>query len=159
MHGLFKKPERREVKELQIVPVIDMFTTVIFFLLMSTSFIALTKLSVPPTKVEAVSAESPVEPLAPKLIVSQKNSESAELKLSWRGKEPGEFTETVQFNETELTKLQEVSFKIVERFALKFPSESSVRLGFGSDVPYQWVVSAMDGVRQKITNIVLVSYD
>ena len=69
---LQKRPKKR-MKDLNIVPILDMLTTVIFFLLMSTSFIEYTKLTLPPASTISSANSSAVPPVAPKMTVKNLN--------------------------------------------------------------------------------------
>jgi biopolymer transport protein ExbD len=154
MDDFFEKPERKHIRELNLVPVIDMFTTVIFFLLLSTSFYAFTKLTLPPSKVSVNTDPLTPPPLSTKLVIGEVQAQPPLLtvKLSWVGESPGE--ERVDVSEAELeTKVRE----LVSRFHDKFPAERTIQLGMSPSVRYQSLILAMDGAREKLPDIVLIS--
>lgn len=152
MDEVFKRPARRAIRDLNVVPIIDMFTTVVFFLLLSTSFIALTKLTVPPSRVSTISDPVAPPPLAPKMIVFGE-AEQLKVSLSWAGTNPGIKTEAVRKNS-----LFETTKKMVEEFNKKYPDEKSLQLGMAENVKYQNLIAAMDGVRELMPDVVLISY-
>jgi hypothetical protein len=158
MADFFEKPQRRHIKELNLVAIIDMFTTVIFFLLLSTSFIILTKLTVPPSKVSTITSPVAPPPLAPKMLLVHHRPEEYRLILTWAGREPGQ---TDDFFATPTDKpIQDFmahSKKMIAEFAKKYPDEKTIQLGLGGDVPYQAMISTMDGIRELIPDIVLIS--
>lgn len=47
---------------------------------------------------------------------------------------------------------------MVQRFKEKYPEEKTVQIGMQSSVPYQWLITAMDGVRDILPDVVLTSY-
>lgn len=156
MDDFFQKPERKHIRELNLVPVIDMFTTVIFFLLLSTSFYAFTKLTLPPSKVSVNTDPLTPPPLSTKLVIGDAQSGDKgsllTVRLSWVGESPGE--ELAQVAESELeSKVRE----LVTRFHEKYPAERTVQLGLSAGVRYQSLISAMDGAREKLPDIVLIS--
>jgi hypothetical protein len=165
MDDFFEKPRRRLVRELNIVPIIDMLTTVIFFLLLSTTFMEYTKLTVPPSKVSTITDPVAPPPLAPKLAFVRQGS-GYRLVLSWAGATGGEISKDFQPDAgTDLASpktaqaLLEFTKAAVGEFATKFPGEKSLQLGLGRDVAYQGLIAVMDGAREKMPDVVLISYD
>ncbi|OFZ18779.1 MAG: hypothetical protein A2X94_06165 [Bdellovibrionales bacterium GWB1_55_8] len=157
---LFAKPPKRGTLELNLVPIIDMLTSVIFFILLSTTFVAFTKVTVPPSRV--ISSTDPLAPppVAPKVFLVR-NQEGYSLSMLWGGAEPGEETKDITIaTPGELPEsLRSASLELSKNFHAKYPLERSVQLGLGSDVPYQGLISIMDGIRENVPDIVLVSYD
>lgn len=154
MDFLFEKPSRRPIRDLNLVPVIDMFTTVIFFLLLSTSFFAFTKVTVPPSKVSVNTDPLSPPPLSTKFLVNESPSEPQriQLQLTWAGKEPGALTGSCSREEA-LKKTHDLA----KDFIAKYPLERTIQLGLSSKVPYQVLISAMDGLRDFLPDIVLIS--
>ena len=158
MDDFFSKPERKSIRELNLVPVIDMFTTVIFFLILSTSFYGFTKLTVPPSKVSVNTDPLTPPPLGTKLMIgSSRRGESLpegtySLLISWVGSSPGQ-----EETSASAADLQIRVAEIAGRFKEKFPVEKTIQLGLQGSVPYQVLIHAMDGVRDKLPDIVLVS--
>lgn len=97
MDDFFVKPERKQIRELNLVPVIDMFTTVIFFLILSTSFFAFTKLTVPPAKVSVNSDPLTPPPMSTKLVLGSTPGVegSVRILLTWVGASPGQESRSI----------------------------------------------------------------
>jgi len=156
MNDLFPKPHRRRIQELNIVPILDMLTTVIFFLLLSTSFIEFNKLTVPPSRVSTITDPIAPPPMQPKMILVRKG-DGRRLLMTWAGKTPGERSEIIGPDIVGAA-LVELSKKVITDFSEKYPGEKSLQLGLGSDVAYQDLVAVMDGAREHMPDIVLISY-
>jgi biopolymer transport protein ExbD len=159
---IFQRPHKKHVKDLNLVPVIDMFTTVLFFLILSTSFYTYTKLSVPPAQVDTITKPQPKPPLAPRLLLaSSKSGAKVKLVLTWEGSQPGEAEETVDSQDPKATpeEIRKVATSMVEKFLKKNPDEKSIRLSMTTNTTYQYLISMMDGVRDHITDVVLTSYE
>lgn len=156
----FEKPHRRGIRELNLVPIIDMFTTVVFFLLLSTSFLYYTKLTIPPSKVSVITDPVAPPPLAPKILLTGQNGKYR-MTLHWAGKEPGESSEWISGSNLESSSSEVVSTakRIVQSFHDKYPAERSLQMGMSSEVPYQLLISTMDGARDLMPDIALISYD
>jgi biopolymer transport protein ExbD len=159
------KPQRREIREIPIAPILDMLVAVIFFLLISTSFEEYARQTLPPASVgPAEPAAAGPPPLAPKLVARDAPAGGVTLALSWDGPEPGSLSAVVgplgagAALGREMGELREKAASLVERFAREHPGESSLRLGFSESFPYQGVISVMDGARGKIKSLVLISY-
>ena len=151
MDDLFTKPERKSVRELNLVPVIDMFTTVIFFLILSTSFFGFTKLTLPPSKVSVNTDPLVPPPLSTKLFVGQGTPE-LRLLLTWVGESPGQSEAT-----STPDKIEDAVGRLVAKFKERYPNEETVQLGLMPGVSYQAMISTMDGVRAKLPDVVLIS--
>jgi biopolymer transport protein ExbD len=159
---LFERPHRKHIKDLNLVPVIDMFTTVLFFLILSTSFFAYTKLTVPPAQVDTITKPLPKPPLSPRLLMgSSKGGEKVRLVLTWEGSEPGEAEETVESLDpkTAPEAIRKKANTMLETFLKKNPDEKSIRLSMTPNTSYQYLISVMDGVRDRISDVVLTSYE
>ena len=152
MDDFFVKPERKAIRELNLVPVIDMFTTVIFFLILSTSFFAFTKLTVPPAKVSVNTDPLTPPPMSTKLVLGSGSNGGVRILLSWVGQSPGQDSRTVGKEVVEA----EVR-SIVEAFKKRFPQERTVQLGMVPSLGYQILIHAMDGARESLPDLVLIS--
>ncbi|MBY0469934.1 biopolymer transporter ExbD [bacterium] len=159
MDELFTKPQRRHIKELNIVPILDMLTVIIFFLLMSTSFMEYTKLTLPPSATATVSSAAKIPPLNPKILMV-KDGEDLKITLIWGGDKPGEQTQRVGAGRPNDMRLNIIrtTVEMTESFAKKYPKEKTVQMGAGARVAYQDLISLMDGVRDTLPDIVLISY-
>lgn len=157
---LFQRRPKRHVKDLNIVPILDMLTTVIFFLLMSTTFIEFTKLTVPPAKTSVITEADSKPPVAPKLLLTRQGT-GLKLLLTWGGEKAGEASERVGADalaEVRRDGLIKASRKLADSFARRFPAEKTLQVGLGAQVPYQDLISVMDGVREPFPDIALISY-
>lgn len=156
---IFGQRQKKHTQHINIVPILDMLTTIIFFLLMSTSFIEYTKLTIPPSSTVSVAASSGTPPLTPKMFISKKEG-GFEILLRWAGAQPGEkrvkidFTSAVEVRE----KIISESKKTIDDFSDKYPAQKSIQLAAPRDVKYQTIISLMDGVREKMPDIILVAY-
>lgn len=148
----------KALDELNIVPVLDMFISIIFFLLLSTSMIGLTKQVLPPSATKAVTSEVTTVPVNPKIfVIGTPQSMSAILK--WEGASPG--TQKLEISNQALIspkKFVEDLKKMVTDFKKKFPQEKTIQISLKSYVPYQVLISVMDGVREGLPDIILTSY-
>ena len=153
LDDLFERPRQKKVRDLNIVPILDMFTVIIFFLLLSASFVQFTKLTVPPSATVTTTDAGKVLPKTPKLFVGATASGKLRLVLQWTGEQPGELKATA--NEEEL---RAESKKIVDTFLEKNPGESTLQIGLSSRVPYQSLIRVMDGARERMPDIVLLSH-
>jgi biopolymer transport protein ExbD len=165
MDDFFERPHRKEIFEINLVPVIDMLTTVIFFLLLSTVFIAFNKLTVPPSKVSTITNPVAPPPLAATILVAESApsaaSQTIELRFNWGGKEPGQVSQSVSIPDLETTPalLLDASKKLADEFHKKYPDERTIRVGLERTIPYQSLISVMDGIRESLPDLVLISYD
>ncbi len=148
---LQKRPKKR-MKDLNIVPILDMLTTVIFFLLMSTSFIEYTKLTLPPASTISSANSSAVPPVAPKMTVKNLN-DGYLLELAWGGANPG-LTKMNAKSDTLVSQARE----LVQKFSATYPKEKTIQISMDRLVKYQALISVMDGVKESMPDTVLVSY-
>ena len=157
----FNKPKRRHVKEIPLAPVLDLLTVVVFFLILSTSFVELKQNEIPPAvfaKVESSSSDpSPKVPKNPKLLIAIRG-ESLTLVMKWMGTEPGQVVENIpRVKEDYSDLLKEKSSEMVKNFLAKFPEEKTLQIGFASQVRYQEILTSMDGVLNITKDIALIS--
>ena len=163
MDGFIKKKEHRHVKEIPLAPVLDLLVVVIFFLILSSSFVELTKQTLPPsaTSSSVASASDPAPPpLNPKLF-TVKQAGVYRMILLWTGKEPGQEEAKVpaQADLDQVSKeLESAAGRLTKDFKKKYPTQSSLQMGLSADVDYQNMISIMDGARENLQDIVLVSY-
>lgn len=154
----FGKRHKRRIIDLNIVPILDMLTTVIFFLLLSTSFMEYTKLTLPPSKTTVQSDPVAPPPLQPKFFVVP-GLVGTYFQLVWSGGEGGELSENL--TETDPEKRRGAVFNLAatlaKEFKKKFPKENSIQLGLGKSIEYQDMISAMDGIREAIADVVLIA--
>ncbi len=160
MHELMNRPHRRKIEEMPIAPILDMMVAVIFFLLLSTTFIEFTKQTLQPVEIRTTQMAQGPLPLSPKLFTTR-TKEWLSLNLTWSGERPGHLKKNItnvdplQFSKD----LINVSRELATEFHQRFPAESNVQLSFGPDIFYQEIISVMDGVQSQIPNVLLTSYD
>jgi len=175
MDNLFQKSKRRHIRELNVVPILDMMTTLIIFLLQITSFMEFTKITIPPSSTSVITDPVRPPPLSPKIfLMANEKASSLKVQLMWAGESSGANVEIVKFDK-DSSKIENAAAvlkavdKLVNEFRKEFPGEQNFQLGASSSIPYQHVVSAMDGIQaafgpktekavREVANIVLVSY-
>jgi biopolymer transport protein ExbD len=160
MFDLESATNRRHTPEPDLVPILDGLTAVIFFLLLSISFIGLTKLTLPPStaSVTSLSQEVPVSAR----VVGQIQGAQILLKLQWLGPTPGSVEEKVPRVEIPGANslLVEAAHRLAQELKRRFPKEKTIQIALSPDANYQELISIMDGLRKKQTyeDLVLSSY-
>lgn len=160
MEEFFVKKHHRHVKEIPLAPILDLLVVVIFFLILSSSFIDLTKQTLPPSAVSTISNPVAPPPVSPKIFAT-KTGKAYRVFLRWSGEHAGQEerrlseSEDVSVNADQLVK---AASELEGNFKKSYGTQSSIELGFSAGINYQDMVSVMDGVRDKIQDIVLVSY-
>lgn len=154
---LQKKPHRH-VKEIPLAPVLDLLVVVIFFLVLSTSFIDLTKQTLPPSAVSTITDPVAPPPVSPKLLGVRKGA-GYRLFLRWSGESPGQDEKIVAAGEPAVTvrALETAAFELMKSFKERYASQSSVQIGLGPDLTYQEMISIMDGARAHVGEIVMIA--
>ena len=150
---ILQTKKKKHVQDLNIVPILDMLTTVIFFLLMSTTFMEYTKLTLPPAASVVATGKNATQPLNPRLILKGQGNGRFLSTLIWGGSNPGQSQ-----NSADSSTLLDVVRKQVESFSSKNPDEKTLQVSLERALPYQSLISVMDGARDKLPDIVLVSY-
>jgi len=159
----FIRKKNRVPATLNLVPVMDMLTAIIFFLLVSTTFIEFAKLPVPPSGVKTITDPVVPPPLAPKLYVDYISPKNIGLLLVWSGVSPGEFYKKAVVEEYSEEapypeKLKSDIDDLLSKFIKNHPLEKTLQLGFGENIPYRSMIAVMDGVLPLLPDIVLLSY-
>lgn len=145
---------------IDLVPIIDAMTCVIFFLLLSSTFVEFTKITMPQAASAVVTAAVDAEPpLSPKLIGVVKGA-YIHLILSWSGQKPDHVSRRVMRDQKNQRSesLQATAEGMAQEFKARFPKEQVLLLGFSPQVTYQEVISTMDGARKEISDLVMVSW-
>ncbi len=150
---------KAHIPEPELVPILDALVSVIFFLLLSTTFIELTKITVPPSQTSVVTDPQVPPPPSPKLYIKVENGKTLHLKLKWAGRNPDSIKKTVERSATNARsrEVESMALDIVKEFKAKFPDEKSIQMIFSENATYQELISVMDGVRVEIQDIVLLS--
>jgi biopolymer transport protein ExbD len=150
--------ERVHSPEPDLVPILDGLTAVIFFLLLSVSFVGLTKVTLPPSA-SSVSTSSNDKPVSARLRALTQGS-TVLLRLEWLGNRPGSLKENVlrgQAGEKNKALLEAVR-EMTEKFKNQYPNENTLQLALAENMTYQEMISIMDGALLNIKDIALSSY-
>lgn len=147
--------EKNHIPEPELVPILDALTCLIFFLLLSTTFIELTKITLPPSKVDVTASAEMAQALNPKFSVRQ-NGAKISLGLSWQGTSPNSFSEEVPVG-IPAQELTAAASKMISGMLNQYPQEKNIQLVLDKEIPYQQMISVMDGIREYLDNIVLLS--
>ena len=161
MHDFLKKPKRTHVKEIPLAPLLDLLTVVIFFLILSTSFMEIRQNILPPS---STIAAAPIEnndnktvPINPKLIMYRENNYGM-LLLKWGGENPGELRKKVNLTKDGYDFVLKNNVRdLIKEFREKYPSEKTLQLGWQSKINYQTVLTVVDGVLVELRDLVFIS--
>ncbi len=146
-------PRKKKVhQEVNVAPILDVMFTIIFFLLVATSFESFTKLTVPPSRVSAAPSKVDEAPPANPRVVVSGSQDKLKIQLTAGGKEPYDQIDDAQFE-----KLRESVAKLVKDYLDKNPAEKTYQLTISSDLSYEVLVRAMDGIRESSQDVVLVA--
>ena len=90
----FPKRAKKSIDDLNVVPILDMFVSIVFFLLLSASMVGMTKLVVPPSATSVIESGSTKVPLNAKMnvIPLDPKLESIKIVFKWEGVKPGVLT-------------------------------------------------------------------
>jgi biopolymer transport protein ExbD len=152
--------KHKGINELNIVPIMDMFISIIFFLLLSTSMMSYTKHVLPPSATRAVTESTDTSvPMNPKIYII-KNKEVYSAIFKWEGPQPGSNKIEIKSDFMEAPEqLVEQIKNLVAEFKKQYPLEKTMQITMQSDLPYQILISIMDAVRELTPDIVLTSYN
>lgn len=159
MDDFYAPAKTSRIDDLNVVPILDMFISLIFFLILATSFVSYSKLTIPPSGISKVTEPMAPPPLSPKILAKKVGTDLV-VKLKWEGGTPGVTEE--KWSEAELKDSKQVVVKaktLLEKFTTKFPGEKTLQLSLSKDVNFQTLVSIMDGARDVLPDVVLNSSD
>lgn len=161
MFDEFLATEKAHIPEPELVPILDALTAVIFFLLLSTTFLELTKITVPPSQTSVISDPVSPPPAQPKIFVKLKGKSELLLTMRWGGSHPHQLQRTVarMSDNARSPELEKSLQEMVADFKRQYPDEKAVQLALSEAATYQEMVSAMDGIRTELQDIVLISYE
>lgn len=156
----FDRDSGRHLPEPDLVPILDGLVCVIFFLLLSISFIGLTKLTLPPSATSEVSGDNQKPPLSPKLYVKQQDK-NLRIELEWLGEKPDRiFVEQPRADKKGLNEELILGVRgLVTEFKSRFPEEKTLQMTMSPELTYQEMIAVMDGIRSQMDDIVLNSYE
>jgi len=157
MDILLEKKYRVDHREIPLAPILDLLVIVIFFLVLSVSFVEYTKQTLPPASVTSLSDPNALPPLSPRLALVV-DGKMLKLWIVWFGEKPGSLNEKLSIEDASASKavLEKVS-TLAKQFHDLYPGEKSIQLGLSGQLPYQIMVAAMDGVQPYIPDVVLIS--
>lgn len=150
---------KRHIPEPELVPIMDALVSVIFFLLLSTTFIELTKITLPPSKVDVISGSLDSLPLSAKFFMKIESKDKIRLSLKWAGEKPDMLWTEVKRKDPNILseELKSRAAELASEFASRFPNEKNIQLAFSAESSFQEMVTTMDGIREYLDNIVLLS--
>lgn len=93
----FPRRKKSSIDDLNVVPILDMFISIVFFLLLSASMVGMTKIVLPPSGTSSIESGSTKVPINPKLLVIHSSSNAIKVILKWEGTKPG--SDSVSFGE------------------------------------------------------------
>jgi biopolymer transport protein ExbD len=150
---IYATRKKKKIEDVNVAPILDVMFTIIFFLLVATSFEAYTKLTVPPSRVSAAQAKPGDEPPAnPRVIVHKAGNGKFNIQISAAGKTPYE-----KDKDSDFEKLRINVSELVKNYLKKNPSEKTYQLTIESDMIYDVLIQAMDGIRESSEDVVLVA--
>jgi biopolymer transport protein ExbD len=162
MHDFLSKPKRHHVKEIPLAPILDLLTVVIFFLILSASFIELRQETLPPSSQVTATPQPntpPIVPLNPKLMMTNKDGEII-LLLKWFGTTPGQTIKKLRPGVDRYDiELKNAANELAKELKKMYPLESQIQLGWQSDIKYQTVLTVVDGVMPEIKDLVFLAPD
>ncbi len=160
MFDLESTTQRRHAPEPDLVPILDGLTAVIFFMLLSLSFIGITKLTIPPSTTTTASLSQDI-PVSGR-VIAKLEGESINVKLEWMGSQPGALSEIASRMKPDKKNMNliEAVEKLALRFKEKFPQEKTIQIAMAGQLNYQELISVMDGLRKNklYEDLVLSSY-
>jgi len=153
--------KRHEIPDLNVVPILDMLISVIFFLLLTTTFLQFTKQSLPPSSLAKITSPPRPPPVQAKLMGVMKG-DSIHIVLNWNGETPGSVSKIVALDPAKTEESQkallQTTTEMITDFSGRFPAEKTIQIGLGENVPYQDLITIMDGAKDKLPDMVLFSY-
>lgn len=160
MHDFLNRPKRHHVKEIPLAPILDLLTVVIFFLILSASFIEIRQNTLPPSSTitsKGTADSTDLIPLNPKLIMGKKEKKTT-LLLKWFGVKPGQLIKEVLLTKDDYDQhLKESASNIIKEFKKIYPLESKIQLGWNGNIKYQTVLTVVDGVMLEIKDLIFLS--
>jgi len=132
-----------------------MLVTIIFFLLLSTTFIQYNKLTIPPSKTSIVT-DSAAHPMQARMLFIQISQTEGKLILQWVGTTPGVYVQKLSLNDDRA--LAEKAHEFAKRYKETFKDERTLQLGLGPKINYSKLITIMDSARDFLPDIVLLSH-
>lgn len=150
---------KRRLPEIDLVPILDAMTCVIFFLILSSVFVELTKVTLPPAQTSTLSSTDKKNPLSPKLFAVVRPEQKIAIALVWSGDSPNKkVKEIFRTDQKKRSKELEAATKeLVSDFSREFPGEKSLQVGISPQGTYQELIAIMDGARASMQDLVLIS--
>lgn len=144
---------------IDLVPILDAMTAVIFFLVLSGTFIEYTKHTMPQSTTSTITNPIAPAPVAPKLFIIAM-SEKLDLVLKWEGDKPGMKSYRIpRSSENNRSKMLERAVdKLTSEFKKTYPNENNIQLGLSELATYQETITVIDGIKNNIKDVVMNSY-
>ena len=132
MFDYMSRRTKKGIPDLNVVPILDMLISVIFFLILTTTFLQLTKESVPPSSVTTITNPVVPPPVAARFICIDKNNKT-ELILSWSGEHPGQLHKEVDqadpASDDSRNAILLATQDMITQFSNQYPNEKTLQLG------------------------------
>lgn len=151
----------KKAPHVDLVPILDALTVVIFFLVLSVSFSEYVKLTVPPTQItdSPPSTNESTPPISPKLIVKEVGS-LIHVGILWSGKTPGSFSEKiVKSSNLNSDQIYLTVESLTKKFKEKFPNENELQIGLTADLKFKQFITVTDAAKKSFKDIVMMSYE
>lgn len=153
---VFIVTKRRPVTVLNLVPILDMLTTIIFFLLISVSFMEYNKVTVPPSRNVTISNTVTPPPLQARMLWLQTSAEQ-QLVFTWFGAKPGKKIEKFPLD-TDPKIVAQSALAMTQTFKAENLDEKTILIGLDSSQSYEKMIMLMDAVKASLPDISLISY-
>lgn len=148
---------RRHAPEPDLVPIMDGLTAVIFFLLLSVSFVGMTKLTVPPSSLAQLNSND-ATPLSP-IVRAAPVGGKLVVRLEWLGEQPSQLERAGIVRQGGINiDLKAAAADLAKEFKALHPQETSLQISLDPNMPFQELISLMDGLREHYQDLVLSSY-
>lgn len=159
MEDFPSKKHRRPQLDLNVVPILDMLVSIIFFLLLTVTFVGYSKMTLPPSSVSTITDVKSKPPLNPKLLAGI-NGTNLILLLNWEGENPGYKIKKMTIQNTDEFRKEIISVVsgMLDNLIKQNEGVSSLQIGLTSSTDYQTMIAVMDGALTHIKDHVLISY-
>ena len=155
----------QQVKGLNLIPIVDMLTTIIFFLQMTVTFYSYSKHTLPPSAMSAASAADAAKapPLNLRAITKQIGADRYRLVMAWQGANPSSLSYDFDLASTTSKEALRGVIAGIKAKASEIKDgvgrgENTLRITLDKQIPLQILVTIMDGVKEKFPDLVLSNW-
>jgi biopolymer transport protein ExbD len=141
--------------DIPIAPVLDVLVVLVFFLILSVTFTQYTKHTLPASESKVVDSPEMI-PLAPRVLIYPFGKD-LRVRLEWVGSQPGHMERDVAIVNDGGSSVTQVVRSFAQGFLARYPQEVVFSLGLASNLQYQVLVSAMDGLQGQAQDVVLLA--